>query len=99
MSDDLRARDELAGFVIDSDAFERFSQVDDVFNRSWWDDRIRDEKTEKFYETYREPLHTWRTARGFRRHDYAIRNAAWHIADHFAELYEDDDRRDGFLDP
>lgn len=96
---DLTRRDAEAGFEIDPVTFKRFSQVDDVFNRSWWDDRIRDEKTEKFYETYREPLRAWRKARGFRRHDYALRNAAWHVADHFAELYEDDDRRDGFLDP
>ena len=96
---DLDERDTAAGFFVDAAAFERFSQVDDVFNRSWWDDSIRDEKTERFYETYREPLTEWRNARGFRRHDYALRNAAWHVADHFAELYEDDDRRDGFLDP
>lgn len=92
-------RDVNSGFVVDPNEFQRFDQVYDVFNRSWWDDSVRTDKTEKFYETYREPLTEWRRARGFRRHDYAIRNAAWHVADHFAELHEDDDRRDGFLDP
>jgi len=91
--------DDAARFDIDRSAFRRFSQVDDVFSRSFWDDRIRDEKTATFYATYRRPLEKWRKARGFRRQDYALRNAAWHVADIFAELREDDDRRDGFLDP
>ncbi len=90
--------DRDAGWVID-DSFERFSQRDDVFSRSFWDDRIRDDKTDQFYATYRRPLVEWRNARGFRRQDYALRNAAWHVADIFAELREDEDRRDGFLDP
>ncbi len=47
--------------------FERFSQVNDVFTRSRWDETIR--------------------------------NASWHVADIFAEMFEGDDRRDGFLDP
>jgi epoxyqueuosine reductase len=91
--------DDDAGFVIDDAVFERFSQVDDVFSRSFWDDRIRDDKTATFYATYRRPLEKWRKARGFRRQDYALRNAAWHVADIFAELREGEDRRDGFLDP
>ena len=88
-----------AGWAIDSDQFRRFSQVDDVFSRSFWDDRVRDETTDRFYATYRRPLERWRKARGFRRRDYALRNAAWHVADIFAELRQDEDRRDGFLDP
>ena len=91
--------DDDAGWKIDRAAFRRFSQVDDVFSRSFWDERIRDEKTDQFYATYRRPLEQWRNARGFRRRDYALRNAAWHVADIFAELREDEDRRDGFLDP
>ena len=88
-----------AGWVIDSDTFERFSQVDDVFNRSWWDPAVRSPETERFFESYRRPLESWKKARGFRRKDYALRNAAWHGADIFAELKEADDRREGFLDP
>jgi len=93
------ATDLDSGFDIDADRFERFSQTNDVFSRSFWDERIRDDKTDQFYATYRRPLEKWRKARGFRRQDYALRNAAWHVADHFAELREDDDRRDGFMDP
>ncbi len=88
-----------AGWQIDASRFERFPQRDDVFNRSWWDERIRSTTTERFFQSYREPLLEWRKARGFRRKDYALRNAAWHGADIFAELKEAEDRREGFLDP
>ena len=80
------------------DDFERFSQVNDVFSRSFWDDEIRDELTDRFYATYRRPLTKWRKANGFTQRDYAVRNASWHVTDVFAEMYEADDRRDGFLD-
>ena len=49
--------------------------------------------------TYRRPLTDWRAAPGFTQHDYALRNASWHVTDIFAEMFEDGDRRDGFLDP
>lgn len=87
-----------AGFDIGAD-FERFSQVDDVFSRSRADTELHDEAADRFYSTYRRPLANWRAGKGFRQLDYAFRNATWHVADVFAEMYEDDDRRDGFLDP
>ena len=85
--------------IIDEENFERFSQVDDVFSRSMWDERIRDDRSDTFFATYRRPLTKWRKANGFTQRDYAIRNASWHVADIFAEMHEADDRRDGFLDP
>ncbi|MFV2039430.1 MAG: reductive dehalogenase domain-containing protein [Acidimicrobiales bacterium] len=88
-----------AGWDVDDDRFVRFNQVDDAFNRSWWDDTVRSATTERFFQTYREPLEKWRNARGFRRKDYALRNASWHGADIFAELKQAADRREGFLDP
>ena len=80
------------------DSFERFQQKNDVFRRSWWDDKIRNKKTQLFYETYREPLKTFRKADGFKQKDYALRNASWHVSDIFTELKEDQDRREGFSD-
>jgi len=80
------------------DTFERFNQKDDVFRRSWWDERIHSAKAMLFYATYREPLKTWRRAEGFTQKDYALRNAAWHVSDIFTELKEDQDRREGFSD-
>ncbi|NNE95264.1 MAG: 4Fe-4S dicluster domain-containing protein [Acidimicrobiales bacterium] len=86
------------GFEVLPD-FERFSQVDDVFSRSWWDRSIRSDKSERFYATYRRPLTMWRKANGFTQRDYALRNASWHVSDVFTEMGEDQGRRDGFLDP
>jgi reductive dehalogenase len=92
-----RVTDQEAGFDIGDD-FERFSQKDDMFNRAWWDESVRNEKTELFFKTYRRPLVTWRKAEGFTQKDYALRNASWHVADIFAEMKGDEDRREGFLD-
>ena len=89
--------DQAAGFEIQDD-FERFNQKDDVFRRSWWDERIQSAKSKLFYATYREPLKTWRKADGFTQKDYAFRNASWHVSDIFTELKEDQDRREGFSD-
>jgi epoxyqueuosine reductase len=90
--------DQPAGFRV-LDDFERFSQVDDVFCRSFWDPEIRTDKSDLFYATYRKPLTSWRKANGFTQKDYALRNASWHVSDVFTEMYEDQGRRDGFQDP
>ncbi len=60
---------------------------------------MHSDASDRFYSTYRRPLTDWRAAPGFTQHDYALRNAAWHVTDILAEMFEDDDRRDGFLDP
>lgn len=89
--------DAAAGFEVLAN-FQRFNQKDDLFRRSWWDERIRSAKSKLFYATYREPLKSWRKAEGFTQKDYALRNAAWHVSDIFTELKEDQDRREGFSD-
>jgi len=86
-----------AGYEV-TDEFERFSQKNDVFRRSFWDDRVRSPKSERFYRTYRDTLKQWRKADGFTQRDYALRNASWHVSDLFTEYREDDDRREGFTD-
>ena len=90
--------DAEAGFEVGDD-FERFSQKDDVFCRSFWDPEVRTSRSDMFYETYRTPELRWRPVDGFTRRDYALRNASWHVTDLFAELKGDADRREGFLDP
>ena len=92
------ASDISCGFAVGDD-FERFSQIDDVFARSRYDPVVHSERSELFFSTYRKPLTEWRAAKGFQQNDYAFRNATWHVADVFAEMYESRDRRDGFLDP
>ena len=89
--------DEEAGFRI-SERFRRFSQKNDIFSRSFWDPTVRSSKTDKFYESYRRPLKEWRKVDGYHQRDFALRNAAWHVADLFAERLEDEGRREGFLD-
>ena len=81
------------------DSFERFSQADDVFSRSRSDSDVQSDASDRFYSTYRRPLTDWRAAPGYTQHDYALRNASWHVTDIFAEMFEARDRRDGFLDP
>ena len=60
--------DGAAGFRI-LDDFRRFTQKDDVFRRSWWDESVRSDKSRLFYRTYREPLENWRRADGFTQKD------------------------------
>ncbi len=96
--DPAAASDREAGFEVGDD-FRRFSQKDDIFCRSFWDPEVRSDRSDMFYETYRTPRMTWRTADGFTQRDYALRNASWHVTDIFAELRGDADRREGFLDP
>lgn len=93
-----RVSDAEAGFDVRED-FERFSQKNDIYARAFWDESIRNDRTDLFFETYRTPLKTWKKAEGFRQKDYALRNASWHLPDIFAELKEGEDRREGFLDP
>ncbi|MEZ4416796.1 MAG: reductive dehalogenase domain-containing protein [Gemmatimonadota bacterium] len=90
-------RDLEAGFDILPE-FERFPQRMDVFSRSFWDPTVQSPRTARFYETYRTPLQSWRAVDGYTQRDYALRNAAWHVPDIFAELKESEDRREGFLD-
>jgi len=90
--------DRAAGFDV-LGHFRRFSQKNDIYSRSFWDDTVHSDRTDRFFETYRTPLKKWKSAEGFRQKDYALRNASWHLPDIFAELKEDENRREGFLDP
>ena len=82
---DPAANDAAAGFAVD-DRFARFSQKFDIYSRAFWDPEIHSEKTDRFFETYRTPLKTWKKTEGFSQKDYALRNASWHLPDIFAEL-------------
>ena len=95
---DRAALDLLAGFEV-LDHFERFSQKNDIYSRAFWDPDVHSDRTDLFFETYRTPLKRWKRAEGFGQKDYALRNASWHLPDIFAELKEDANRREGFLDP
>ena len=98
--------DSEAGFDIETDEFVRFNQRDDAFCRSWYDASYQKfcggaARVMSFYDSYRKPLaNQWaKRGGGFAQRDFAFRNAAWHIADIFAERREAEGRREGFLDP
>ena len=90
--------DDEAGFEVDPERFRRFDQRDDIYCRSFWDPEVHSEKSRVFYETYRKPLDHFREVDGFTQRDYAVRNASWYVSDIFAERFEAQDRREGFLD-
>ena len=90
--------DAKTGFEVSGD-FKRFNQKYDMFNRSIWDDEVRSDRARRFYESYFTDLAQFRKVEGFQHRDYALRNAAWYIADFTADLLEmSADRKEGFLD-
>lgn len=98
VTDDLRASDKAAGFEI-TDEFERFNQRNDAFCRGWWDESFRSKDIEAFYTSSRMEA-TPRKGEGFNQKDFALRNAAWSVADDYAERNtETRGLREGFLDP
>ena len=90
--------DDKTGIQV-SERFRRFNQKNDMFNRSVWDDSVRSDRVRAFFESYYTDLAQFRKVSGFTHKDYALRNAAWYIADFTADLLEQsDDRKEGFLD-
>ena len=90
--------DAKTGFEV-SNEFQRFNQKYDMFNRAVWDDEVRSDRSRKFFESYFTDLAQFRNVEGFQHRDYALRNAAWYIADFTSDLLEmSGDRKEGFLD-
>ncbi len=79
---DPKSGDEAAGFEI-LDGFERFDQRNDVFSRAWWDETVHTPKVIDFYNGYNDPQ--IRAADGFTQRDYALRIAAWSVANTYRE--------------
>lgn len=71
--------DRAAGFEIGPD-FTRFDQINDIFSRAFWDDRVKSADTDAFFDSYRRAPAP-RRADGFTQRDFAFRNAAWVISD------------------
>ena len=44
--------DRAAGFEIGPD-FTRFDQINDIFSRAFWDDRVKSADTDAFFDSYR----------------------------------------------
>lgn len=93
----LLESDRAAGFEV-SDDFERFSQMNDVFTRAFWDDRVKSADTEAFFASYRMEAAP-RRGDGFTQKDFALRNAAWLISDIVSERSAEEGLREGFQGP
>ena len=81
-----------------TDAFERFAQRNDVFTRAFWDPRVRSQKTDAFFASYRMEAAP-RRGDGFTQKDFALRNAAWLISDIMTDRHAAEGRREGFQAP
>ena len=94
----FRDLDAETGFEVTAE-FKRFNQKYDMFNRAVWDEEVRSDRSRRFFESYFTDLAQFRKVEGFQHRDYALRNAAWYIADFTADLLEAaQDRKEGFLD-
>ncbi len=89
-----RDGDSDAGIEV-TDAFEPFSQRNDIFTRASWDDRVRSKFTGKFFDSYRIEAAP-RRGEGFSTRDFALRNASWLISDLISSRRNSDGMREGF---
>ncbi len=98
MHDDWEARfgesDRACGFDITRD-FQPFSQINDVFNRAFWDSSVRSEDTDGFFKSYGRGAKP-RKGQGFSQKDFALRNASWIISDLISGRGSDRGLREGF---
>ncbi len=90
----LRESDRAAGFEV-TEEFQRFSQMNDVFTRAFWDDRVKSKDADAFFASYRMEAAP-RRGDGFTQKDFALRNAAWLISDIVSERSSDEGLREGF---
>lgn len=94
---DPRATDALAGIEVTAD-FQRFSQIDDMFSRAFYDPTVRTAQTDAFFASYRVEG-VPRRGEGFTQKDFALRNAAWALSDMVSNRSAADGRREGFQAP
>ncbi len=92
-----RDGDAEAGINV-SDNFQPFIQRNDVFSRAFWDDHIRNKRTDGFFNSYRMEAAPRRGA-GFTQKDFALRNAAWLMSDVISNRAAEQGRREGFQAP
>jgi len=89
--------DKAAGFDITPE-FQRFSQMDDMFTRAFWDDEVQSEDTDAFFASYRMEAAP-RRGSGFSQRDFALRNASWIVSDIVSGRGAERGAREGFQAP
>lgn len=93
----LLESDRAAGFEI-TPAYTRFSQMNDIFTRAFWDPAVRSKDSDGFFASYRMEAAP-RRGEGFQTRDFALRNAAWRISDMVSERHAGEGEREGFQAP
>jgi epoxyqueuosine reductase len=78
--------------------FEPFHQNNDMFCRGFWDPKVSNKMTWRFFRSFVKPGERFRDAEGFTQRDYALRNGPWVVTEMLAEMHKGSDRRDGFWD-
>jgi len=78
--------------------FQPFNQPNDMFSRGFWDKKIQNKMTTKFFRSFVKPTERSRDVEGFSAQDYALRNGPWVVTEMLAEMHKAEDRRDGFWD-
>ncbi len=81
-----------------SENFERFHQANDLFCRGFWDAKISNAGTRKFFRSFVKPQERFRDKDGYEQRDYALRNGPWVVTEMLAEMQKANNRRDGFWD-
>ena len=92
-----RENDAAAGIEVGTD-FRRFDQKDDIFSRAFWDETVRSDASMEFFRGHGHSFNS-RNVDGFRQRDFAFRNAAWSVADDYADRNRPKGLREGFQDP
>ncbi len=95
--DHRREGDRAAGIEVGPD-FERFDQRDDIFCRAFWDEGVRTDASMEFFRGHGHSFNP-RRGDGFTQRDFALRNAAWSVADDYADRNRPNGLREGFQDP
>ncbi|MEM7256896.1 MAG: reductive dehalogenase, partial [Pseudomonadota bacterium] len=85
------------GFEV-SDNFVPFNQMNDMFTRAFWDDTVKSEATDGFFNSYRMDFAP-RRGDGFNQKDFALRNAAWVVSDIISNRGNESGEREGFQAP
>lgn len=96
-ADRFAESDRAAGFEITRD-FRPFSQRNDVFSRAFWDPAVATADARAFFDSYRVAPQA-RRGEGFSQRDFALRNAAWSLADMVTDRGAAEGRREGFQAP
>jgi epoxyqueuosine reductase len=89
--------DRACGFEIE-DGFRRFNACNDTFARAQWDARVRSDKAIAWFKSMFMHGIGVRDTEGYRRRDFAVRNAAWVGANLLIERSLHEERHEGFLD-